>query len=83
MITNLIEPRMMELILDHLIENNSTELRSGVLDSYFSNWFYEVIVQNFVSGQSLSKVSWLSNITKIPVAFKTRALNTIRRICYP
>ena len=35
MITNLIEPRMMELILDHLIENNSTEFRSGVLDSYF------------------------------------------------
>ena len=41
----------------------------------FANWFYEVIVRNFVSGQSLSKISWLSNITKIPVAFKTRALH--------
>ena len=34
------------------------------------NWLYEVIVWNFVSEQSLSKPSWLSNITKIPVTFK-------------
>ena len=35
------------------------------------NWLYEVIVWGFVSGQSLSKPSWLSNITKIPAAFKS------------
>ena len=34
------------------------------------NWLYKMVVWNFVSGQSLSKPSWLSNITKIPVAFK-------------
>ena len=30
----------------------------------------EVTVLDFISGQSLSKPSWLSNITKLPVAFK-------------
>ena len=34
------------------------------------NWLWEVIVWNFVSGQSLSKPSWLDNFTKIPVVFK-------------
>ena len=38
------------------------------------NWLYEVIVWNFVSGSHL-KLSRLSNITKIPVAFK--ALNKV------
>ena len=36
------------------------------------NWTYEVIVLNFVSGQSLSKPSWLGNITKIPLASVTQ-----------
>ena len=35
------------------------------------NWLLKVIVWNFVSGQSLSKPSWLGNITKIPVAFQS------------
>ena len=34
------------------------------------NWLYKMVVWNFVSGQSLSKPSWRSNMTKIPVAFK-------------
>ena len=34
------------------------------------NWLYKVIVWNFVSEQSLPKLSWLSNITKMPVTFK-------------
>ena len=38
------------------------------------NWLDEVIVWNFVSGQSVSKPTWLSNITKIPVAFKPELL---------
>ena len=37
----------------------------------FSNWLWEGIFSNFVSGQSFSKPSWLNNITKIPVAFKS------------
>ena len=36
----------------------------------FSNWRLEAIVWNFVSGESFSKPSWISNISKIPVAFK-------------
>ena len=36
----------------------------------FSKWLYEVLVWNLISGQLLLKPSWLSNITKIPVAFK-------------
>ena len=35
------------------------------------NWPYEVIVWNFISGLHL-KPSWLSNITKIPVAFNSK-----------
>ena len=35
MITNLIEPRMWKLILNHLIGNNCPEFRNGLLDSYF------------------------------------------------
>ena len=35
------------------------------------NWFYEAIVWNFVSGLHL-KPSWLSNTTKMPVAFKPK-----------
>ena len=37
------------------------------------NWLYEVIVWYFTSGQSLSKPSWLSNITEMPVAFKSES----------
>ena len=42
----------------------------------FSVLLEEVIVWNFVSGQSLLKPSLLSNITKILVGFKPE-LNTI------
>ena len=35
------------------------------------NWFYEVIVWNFVSGSHLIPF-WLSNITKISIAFKSK-----------
>ena len=35
------------------------------------NWLYEVIVWNFVSGSQLIPF-WLSNITKISVAFKSK-----------
>ena len=34
------------------------------------NWLKKVIVWNFVSGQSLSKLSWLGNTAMISVAFK-------------
>ena len=34
-------------------------------------------VRNFVSGKSLSKPSWLGNITKIPVAFKSLNLVSV------
>ena len=35
MITNLIEPRMGKLVLNHLIRNNILEFLNGLLDSYF------------------------------------------------
>ena len=35
MITNLIEPHMEKLILNHWIRNNYPEFRNGPLDSYF------------------------------------------------
>ena len=35
MITNLIEPHIGKLILNHLIRNNCSEFRNGPLDSYF------------------------------------------------
>ena len=35
MITNLIEPRMGKVILNHLIENNCPEFHSGLLGTYF------------------------------------------------
>ena len=35
MITELVEPRMEKLILNHLIENNYTEFRDELLDCYF------------------------------------------------
>ena len=35
MITELVEPRMEKLILNHLTENNCTEFLDGRLDSYF------------------------------------------------
>ena len=58
-------------------------------NTYFEEHLYtaaseltlESDIRNFVSGKSLSKPSWLGNITKIPVAFKPELLNTIRRIC--
>ena len=36
-------------------------------------WLYEVTVWYFIPGQSLSKPSWLSNITEMPVAFKSES----------
>ena len=48
------------------------ELRSRyfLCGYYYFCWHYEVIVQNFISRQSLSKQFWLINITNTPVAFK-------------
>ena len=40
------------------------QLASGQLAT-FSNWVEEVVVWKFVSGDSLSKPSWFSNITKM------------------
>ena len=62
-------------ILQYLRENVSVKfLRTPILKNIcvwlLLNWLYEVIVWNFVSGSHL-KPSRLSNITKIPVAFKT------------
>ena len=35
MITNLIEPRMRKVTLNHLIGNNCPEFRNGLLNAYF------------------------------------------------
>ena len=70
MITNLITPCMGKLILNHLIENNCLEFRNGFLGSYFFKLTLGSYCLELASGQSLSKPSCLSNITKIPIAFK-------------
>ena len=60
-------------ILQYLQEKTCVKfLRTPILKNIciwlLLNWLREVIVWNFVSGSHL-KPTWLSNITKIPVAF--------------
>ena len=50
-----------------------TPILKNVGERLILNWLYEVIVWYFVPGQSLSKPSWLSNITEMPVAFKSES----------
>ena len=48
-ITNLIEPRMGKLILNHLTGNNCPEFHNGLLDSYFFKLTLGSDFGNFVS----------------------------------
>ena len=70
MITNFSKPCMGKLILNHLIENNCPEFHNGFLGSYFFKLTLGSDCLELASGQSLSKPSRLSNITKLPVTFK-------------
>ena len=69
MITNLIEPRMGKLILNHLIGNNRPEFRNGFMDSYF---FKRTLKSNCLKKQLFlgSRIQNHPNITKIQVALK-------------
>ena len=52
------------------VEFSRTPILKNICIWLLLNWLYKVIVWNFVSGLHL-KSSQLSNITKIPVTFKT------------
>ena len=57
MITKLIELCIGKLILNHLVGNDCREFGNGLLDSHFFKLTLQVIFWNFVSEQSLSKLS--------------------------
>ena len=77
MITNLIEPCMGKLILNHLIGNICSEFRNGLLDSYFFKLtlgsdclelcFWRVVFKTILAQQHYKNTS----------RFQTIALSTI------
>ena len=46
--------------------------KNTYLEAAYFETASEVIVNNFLSGRSLSKSTWLSIITKMPAAFKLK-----------
>ena len=70
MTPNLIEMRLGKLIINHLIGNNCPEIRNRLLDSCLFKLTLGRDYLKLCFWQSFSKPSWLSNITKIPIAYK-------------
>ena len=78
-ITNLIDPRIRKLILNHLTGNNCPEFCNGFLDTYFFKLTLgSDCLELFLETHFENHPDTYYNNTS---PFQTRALNTLRCIC--